>query len=112
MATAMADRHLLNLGRLKSIDIDGLKAAWSAAFKSVPPRAAHREFFVRILAYELQVRAKGGLRKPSLKVLRELAQTKSSAEQIIASETKLRAGTRLLRQWGGVAHEVMVMERG
>lgn len=108
----MKTRHLVDLGHLKSLEGAALKAAWRAVFKSAPPRAAHKEFFVRFLAYELQVRAHGGLRKSSLKAMSEFEQAGNSYAILAAAETKLRAGTRLLRQWRGEAHEVMVMERG
>ena len=110
MASAMTDHHPLDL---ESLDRASLKAAWSAAFKSAPPRAAHREFFVRFLAYEFQVRMNGGLRKSSLKALSEFERAKNSPAELVAmAEMKLRVGTRLLREWGGAAHEVTVMERG
>jgi hypothetical protein len=109
----MTGRNLPTLEQLKSLDRAALKVAWRAAFKLAPPRAAHKEFLIRFLAHEFQVRANGGLRKCSLKALSELERAEnSSSELVAATETKLRAGTRLLRQWGGAAHEVMVMERG
>lgn len=109
----MTHRNLLDLAELKLLGTAALKSAWRAAFKSAPPRAAHKEFFIRFLAHEFQVRANGGLRKSSLKALNEFEQTKSSSAELVAdSVPKLRAGARLLRQWGGAAHEVMVMERG
>ena len=108
----MTDRHFLDLEQLKALDSAALRAAWRAAFKSVPPRAAHREFLVRLLAYELQVRASRGLRKSSLKAFSEFEQAKNSSAEPTAVETRLSAGTHLLRQWGGSTHEVMVMECG
>jgi hypothetical protein len=112
MARAMTNRHLLDLEQVKSLDSAALRAAWRAVFNVVPPRAAHREFLVRFLAYELQVRASRGLRKSSLKALSVFEQAKNSSADVVAAETKLRAGTRLLREWGGSTHEVMIMERG
>jgi hypothetical protein len=110
---AMTGRYLLDLEQLKSLDTAALKAAWRAAFKSAPPRAARGEFLVRFLAHEFQVRANGGLRKSSLKALSEFERVENSlAESVASAEMKLRAGTRLLREWGGSTHEVMIMERG
>ena len=109
----MKTHHLVDVEHLKSLDGAALKAAWRAVFKSAPPRAAHKEFFIRFLAHEFQVRVNGGLRKSSLKALDEFERAENSSAMLAAAaDTKLRAGTRLLRQWGGVAHEVMVMERG
>jgi hypothetical protein len=103
----------MNLEQLNSMDIAALKKAWRATFKSAPPRAAHREFFIRFLAHELQVRVHGGLRNSSLKALSEFAQTEhASAKPIAPPEIRLRVGARLLRQWGGATHEVVVMDRG
>jgi hypothetical protein len=115
MATAMTDRNLAGLEQLELLDTAALKATWRAVFKSAPPRAAHREFFVRLLAYQFQARAStnSGLRKSSMKILREFEGAKGiAAKMTAANESGLRAGTRLLRQWGGSTHEVMVMERG
>jgi hypothetical protein len=112
MARAMTDRYLLDLEHVKSLDSTALRAAWRAAFKSVPPRAAHKEFLVRFLAYELQVRASRGLRKSSLKALSEFEQAKNAPAKPTAVEKRLSVGAHLLRQWGGATHEVMVMERG
>ena len=92
--------------QLKSLDAAALKAQWRAAFKSAPPRVAQREFFVRFLAHEFQARTHGGLRKSSLKTLAGFA------ELAPAAGMKLHPGTGLLCQRRGVAHEVMVMERG
>lgn len=110
----MTRPHLLDFEQLSSLDNAALKAAWRAAFKSEPPRAAHRGFFIRFLANEFQVRAHGGLQKSSLKALSKFEQEMGSsrAELVAAGETRLRVGTRLLRQWRGSNHEVMVMERG
>jgi hypothetical protein len=108
----MTDRYLLTLEQLKSLDITALKSAWRAAFKSPPPQAAHKEFFVRFLAHDFQVRVNGGLQKPLSKALNAFEQAKSSAAELAPTETKLPPGTRLLREWGGSTHEVMVLERG
>lgn len=108
----MTERHLLDFEQLKLLDIAALKGAWRAAFKSEPPRAAHKEFFVRFLAYAVQVRSNGGLRRSSLRALNEFERAEKSTAEVAAAETKLRAGTRLLREWGGSTHEVMIMERG
>jgi hypothetical protein len=108
----MTDHRFLGFEQLKSLDVAALKAAWRAAFKSAPPRAAHKAFFARFLAYEFQVRSNGGLRKSSLKALNEFERAENSSAEVAARETKFRAGTSLLREWGGSTHEVMIMERG
>jgi hypothetical protein len=101
-----------NLINLASVDAAELKALWRSFFKSPPPRVGRKEFFVRILAYEIQRRANGDLSKSSVKALRNFEGDSQSAKTSGSSDPDLRAGTRLVREWGGVTHEVMVMERG
>jgi hypothetical protein len=101
-----------NLVGLASVDAPALKALWRSLFKSVPPNVGRKEFFVRILAYEIQRRANGDLSKSSVKALRNLEAGGRSVETSGPSDPHLRAGTRLVREWGGATHEVMIMERG
>lgn len=101
-----------NLINLASVDAAGLKALWRSLFESPPPRVGRKEFFVRILAYEIQRRANGDLSKSSVKALRNFEQGARSVEASGSSDPHLRAGTRLVREWGGATHEVMIMERG
>jgi hypothetical protein len=109
----MPGRALPDLEELASLNVAALKALWRAVFKSEPPPAAHKEFFIRLLAYALQIRAEGDLRKSSLEMLRESEKLECSADEAVAPpETRLHPGTRLLRQWGGSTHEVLVVERG
>jgi hypothetical protein len=102
---------LPDLSTLETLDIAALKAAWRTAFKSPAPNVARKEFFIRMLAYEIQRQTYGGLSKAALKVLRQCADSEKSKDGA-ATEAPLRAGTRLVREWGGATHEVMVMERG
>ena len=102
---------LPDLAALLSSDIAALKATWRAAFKSAPPKVARKEFFIRMLAFEIQRRTYGDLSKAALKTLRQF-ERRERTSQAAPIATDLRAGARLIREWGGATHEVMVMERG
>ncbi len=102
---------LPDLPTLLSLDIAALKATWRIAFKSAPPKVARKEFFIRMLAFEIQRRTHGDLSKAALKTLREF-ERREPTSQAAPVATELRTGARLMREWGGATHEVMVMERG
>jgi hypothetical protein len=80
-------------------------------FKSAPPNVARKEFYIRILAHEVQCRVNGSLSKARDKTL----QTFDAASATVCAPTNradLEAGTRLVREWGGMTHEVTIMDRG
>jgi 4'-phosphopantetheinyl transferase EntD len=99
--------------RLEALEIDALRTVWRQIFKSSPPASARKEFLIRILAYSAQEQTYKALSKSCDKALREFEQAKcltdSSSE---VSDRALRPGARLIREWGGTPHEVMVMDRG
>jgi hypothetical protein len=97
---------------LEALDIDALRAAWRRTFRSPPPKAARKEFLIRILAYAVQEQASRALSKSCAKTLREFEKAKGLTSSPAEPRTELRPGARLVRQWGGRDHEVMVMQRG
>ena len=108
---AIVRGQLPDLATLASLDIAALKATWRVAFKSVAPNVARKEFFIRMLAYEIQRRTYGDISKCALKTLRQFVDKERSAE-VSPADAPLLAGARLVREWGGATHEVTVMERG
>lgn len=108
----MATQLVGNVEQLEALAIDTLREAWRQVFRTSPPKAARKEFLVRILAYEVQQRANRRLSKACTKVLREFESAELLTNSSVAPPTRLRPGARLFRQWGGRDHEVMVMERG
>jgi hypothetical protein len=97
---------------LEDLDIEALRVAWRRTYKAPPPAAARKEFLLRILAYAVQEKAHRGLSKSSAKTLREFESAKRLTNSPAATEAELHPGARLVRQWGGRNHEVVVMERG
>lgn len=106
-----ADRALAEeLAALPGLTLEELKERWREVHGSSPPSRLGRALMVRAIAYRMQELAFGGLR-PAIR--RRLAQ---AAEEIGAGRTpsappaRIKPGTRLLREWQGVTHEVIVME--
>jgi len=102
--------------RALEIDLDGLvdqpRSAlvdlWQEAFDEQPPRGLRQAFLARLLAYDLQVRAQGGLSPRLVKRLQAMA----AGDTPRPAAPQLRPGAQLLRTWNGVTHRVDVVEDG
>jgi hypothetical protein len=108
----MATLRIGNVKQLEALEIDALRMAWRQVFKSSPPKAARKEFFVRILAHALQGKAHRVLSKACVKMLSEFESVKCVESCVGGPQKEVGPGARLIRHWGGRDHEVMVMERG
>jgi Protein of unknown function (DUF2924) len=111
--TSETDRHLTvesEIGALQQAGVIALRAEWRRRFGSEPPRLS-RDLLVRALAYRVQERAMGGLSRASLKRLRELANPQGG-EPPPAPADSLRPGAKLMREWHGRTHVVVVTDTG
>ena len=101
------------LARLSELTIFELRGEWRRLHRMPPPMRLSRDLLTRGISYKLQERACGGL---SLATARKLEQT--GADQLSRGAAKpappiaLRPGTRLVREWRGVTHMVLVHADG
>jgi hypothetical protein len=101
------------LAGLSGLSLEELKARW-LELKGVPlPKFMRRGLMTRAVAYAIQEAAFGGLDAATRKRLDVLA------AQIVPNGTKppprpnrIKPGTRLVREWKGRTHDVMVLEDG
>jgi hypothetical protein len=101
------------LADLSGLSLEQLKARW-LELKGVPlPKFMRRGLMIRAVAYAIQEAAFGGLDPATRKRLDVLA------AQIVPNGTKppprpnrVKPGTRLVREWKGRSHDVMVLEDG
>src|SRR4029434_6332892 len=105
---------------IQSLPRPGLRERWKALFGTDPPGYS-REHLIRRLAYRVQELAYGGLSAATRAKLRDLV---PASERLGPNGTlgplKSRkreddvpvVGTRLVREWHGVRHEVTVVEKG
>ena len=108
--SSLIDRKL---AELEGIDTPSLRALWEEAYGRPPPKSLRRDLLLRALAYHVQERAYGGLSKAARKQLARLAGANSGgAARSIPEPPRLKPGTRLLREWGGIVHQVTVLEGG
>ncbi len=109
-----------DIDALSDLDKLDLKQRWEETFSHPPPKYMRRDTLVRALAYEMQLEAVGG--KPAglarqleraARSMRDGKTSKSTSDQLRpASGMTIKPGTRLLRDWQGVTHEVIILEKG
>ena len=115
MARETADRDQLaaEIAALHSATILQLRQRWKALYGTEPPRRASRDLLTRAVAYRLQERALGGLSTSTRRLLDRVADDISARRPVkVVSVRKLHPGAILLREWGGVQHQVTVLESG
>ncbi len=100
----------LDLEALCKLTRAALKGRWQALYGSLPPAHISRKLLLRGVAYRMQEEAYGGLSARTRKQLDRAVQDLAAGRSLKAPAAKIKPGTRLLREWQGVVHEVIVLE--
>jgi len=99
--------------RLPSASRADLRSEWLRLYRTEAPGRLSRELLIGAIAYHLQAQALGGLRPELQRRLRNVAQQVSRGGQLgLMGPPRLKPGTRLLREWQGRTHEVLVGDHG
>jgi hypothetical protein len=90
-----------------------LRDLWQELFaKPVHPKL-RRDLMIPVLAYRIQEKAYGGLKPSIRKRLQKLAEElELDPKAKLQPNRQLKTGTKLIRQWQGETHEVLVVDRG
>jgi hypothetical protein len=100
------------ISELEGMALKGLRDLWRVRL-GVVPKHQSADLLRRRLAYELQVRAYGGLR---VEVRRRLAKLHKAFASDPAytpqASQRLKAGTVLTREWKGVTYQVSILQHG
>ena len=108
----MTTAVLAQVAALPALTTDKLKALWRELYDSEPP-PYNRTFLVKRLAYRLQELAYGGLSPQAEQRLDDLADEIDGKKKPKAKDSATPVtGTRLMREWQGVMHEVTVLADG
>jgi hypothetical protein len=101
------------LARLFPSMIFELRGEWRRRHRLTPPMRLSRDLLMRGITYKLQEMLLGG---PSRSILRKLERLNLDSEpsdaQKPAPPISLKTGTRLVREWRGVTHTVLVHANG
>lgn len=102
-------------------DIDGLTrlprsdllARWQALYGSAPPKGISRRLLIHAIAYRIQEQLYGSLNPATARQLaRCVGNEPGGRKKIPQPPSRLRPGTRLVREWNGSTYEVEVVEGG
>jgi Protein of unknown function (DUF2924) len=108
-----SERFAQELKDLERRGDDELKERWRSLYGTKPPQKIHRSLLIAAVAHRMQENALGAL-KPSVR--RHLMQVANDTATARPSPSHLsirpRAGTLLVREWGGVTHQAKVLEDG
>ena len=96
------------IAALDALDRSALLQRWQSAFGHEAPPRLSRPLMEKAIAYEIQVRAYGGLSARTIRVLKAAAKPEAMA----GSRRSPGRGTRLVREWNGILHEVDVRDDG
>lgn len=106
------------IAALEDMALDQLREQWGREFGKSPSGRLSHDFLRRALAYHKQAAARRGLSAATRRELDRLYAALKSGRSLSASRSrsaphgKLSPGTRLVREWRGVTHEVEVLDRG
>ena len=101
------------LARLSELTIFELRGEWRRLHRMPPPMRLSRDLMIRAIIYKLQERAYGGLSRAAARKLEQArAARRSRGTAKPAQPISLKPGTRLVREWRGVTHTVLVQADG
>ena len=128
---ASVDEEIDRLDGLSSFE---LRTMWRRRWKQPPPMRLSKDMLVRGMAWKLQEAAFGGIGKADLRKLAALAKAAESRRAVedsgeagavglagfakpvssssAVSTVILREGNRLVREWNGTTHTVLVLASG
>lgn len=98
------------LARLENTSLYRLRGEWARLHRRPAPKRFGRDLLIRAIAYKLQERILGGLSKSQLRKLSNGPKTSGAEQRVSRTKTEIKSGTRLVREWHGVTHTVLVLE--
>lgn len=96
------------IARLADLPLKELKVAWAAKFRREPPKGLWRDLLLRTLAWRIQEKAFGGHDKATVRLLQAYGQKNPGDTRC----QRLKAGTVLVREFGGTRHTVTIAQSG
>ena len=102
----------LEIQAFERLDLEGLRSEWARRW-GAPPKLRSKELLAYAAAHKLQVQTLGDLPAPTRRRLAELTRRFNTDRNYRpAPGPNLTPGCSLVREWGGVRHEVIVLEAG
>lgn len=106
------------LNRLDSLDLHELRIRWRRLFRSPAPAHLNRPLLLRIIAYKMQANVFGDLDRETIRFLERIARQRKGGKPAtrnvppVPEKKTLKPGTVLVREHGGILHQVIVSNTG
>jgi len=98
---------------LADLDAASLRREWRRLYRSHPPRHIRRDLLVLAIAWKLQERIHGGLTAAQKRRLASIGEELRKNGNLSAGPAiRMKPGSRLVREWRGETHTVLVLEDG
>ena len=107
----MVWRADITLGRLVELPPEELKQEWARRFGAPAPNMSPDLLRLGV-GYKLQEQRLGSVSRSTRSLLRQIAARGSEGGTSKPLPRKLTPGTRLVRDWHGIGHTVIVLEDG
>ena len=105
MTVVRNEKVSILISEIEVLDRASCLARWREAFGRPPPKYLSPQFMRRVLIWEAQNRALGGVSVKTTRRLKQIAAGK-------ASHTTAKPGSHLGREWNGRTYQVEVMDGG
>ena len=101
------------LKALEQMDHAALRAEWRRLYRAHPPKHVTRDLLTLGVAWKIQEQAYGGLGAATKRRVADLAKTLERDGDVTRSRVaQVRPGAKLVREWRGETHTVIVRENG
>jgi hypothetical protein len=101
------------LTALADLDTTGLRREWRRLYRSHPPLHIRRDLLVLAIAWKLQEKVYGGLTAAQKRKLVGIAEElRRNGDLSESPAIRMKPGLRLVREWCGETHHVLVLEDG
>ena len=108
-----ANAVALKIQALPKMDYDALRAEWRRLFRVHAPKRVSRGLLMLGVAWKLQEKAYGGLGAATKRRLANLTRTMEQGGDLVRGRiTRLKPGAKLVREWRGETHSVVILEDG
>ena len=110
LAAADLSRKIAGLAERDTVE---LRCEWRRLYRSIPPARIRRDLLVLAITWKLQERVYGGLTAAQKRKLAGLAEALRTNGDLAGSPAiRVKPGMRLMREWRGTTHTVLVLEEG
>lgn len=107
----MSRRSYMTLRRLAELSPDELRIEWARRYGASAPSLSP-ELLRQGIGYRLQEQRLGGISRPTRSLLRQVSRRAGDGDRKGAPPRKLTPGTRLVRDWHGTGHTVVILDDG